>query len=266
MQASYQVSERRACSAFPINRSTQRYQSRRLDQAGLKMRIKELAATRVRYGYRRIHVLLRREGWKINHKRTHRLYRELGLQLRNKTPKRKVKAKLRDDRTPATAPNECWSMDFLSDQLFDGRKIRVLSIVDNFTRVSPALDVRTSYRGSDVVETLERIAAAHGRPKRIRLDNGPEFISKDLDLWAYQHDVVLDFSRPGKPTDNAFAEAFNGRVRAECLNAYWFLSLDDARVKCEAWRRDYNDHRPHSSLGNQTPMERAFSSGQACLP
>ncbi|WP_242120327.1 IS3 family transposase [Sphingomonas lacusdianchii] len=266
LQANYQVSERRACGAFPINRSTQRYQSRRLDQAGLKMRIKELAATRVRYGYRRIHVLLRREGWEINHKRTHRLYRELGLQLRNKTPKRKVKAKLRDDRTPATAPNECWSIDFLSDQLFDGRKIRVLSIVDNFTRVSPALDVRTSYRGSDVVETLDRIAKAHGRPKRIRLDNGPEFISKDLDLWAYQHDVVLDFSRPGKPTDNAFAEAFNGRVRAECLNAYWFLSLDDARVKCEAWRRDYNEHRPHSSLGNQTPMERAFSSEQACLP
>ncbi|WP_308813911.1 IS3 family transposase [Sphingomonas sp. GV3] len=266
LQASYQVSERPACGAFPINRSTQRYQSRRLDQAGLKMRIKELAATRVRYGYRRIHVLLRREGWEINHKRTHRLYRELGLQLRNKTPKRKVKAKLRDDRTPATAPNECWSMDFLSDQLFDGRKIRVLSIIDNFTRVSPALDVRTSYRGSDVVETLDRIAAVHGRPKRIRLDNGPEFISKDLDLWAYQHDVVLDFSRPGKPTDNAFAEAFNGRVRAECLNAYWFLSLDDARIKCEAWRRDYNERRPHSSLGNQTPMERAFSSGQACLP
>lgn len=128
------------------------------------------------------------------------------------------------------------------------------------------LDVRTSYRGADVVATLDRIAAAYGRPKRIRLDNGPEFISKDLDLWAYQHDVVLDFSRPGKPTDNAFAEAFNGRVRAECLNAYWFLSLDDARVKCEAWRRDYNEHRPHSSLGNQTPMERAFLSGQACLP
>lgn len=185
LQASYQVSERRACSAFAINRSTQRYQSRRLDQAGLKMRIKESAATRVRYGYRRIHVLLRREGWEINHKRTHRLYCELGLQLRNKTPKRKVKAKLRDDRTPATAPNECWSMDFLSDQLFDGRKIRALSIIGNFTRVSPALDVRTSYRGADVVATLERIAAAYGRPKRIRLNNGLEFISKDLDLWVF---------------------------------------------------------------------------------
>lgn len=225
-----------------------------------------MASTRVRYGYRRIHVLLRREGWQINHKRTRRIYRELGLQLRNKTPKRKVKAKLREDRVVATAPNECWSMDFLSDQLFDGRKIRVLSIVDNFTRLSPALDVRFSYRGSDVVETLEQIAGQHGRPKRIRVDQGPEFISKDLDLWAYQHDVVLDFSRPGKPTDNAFAESFNGRVRAECLNANWFLSLADARLKCEAWRRDYNEVRPHSSLGNQTPSERAFGSGRARPP
>jgi putative transposase len=190
----------------------------------------------------------------------------MGLQLRNKTPKRKVKAKLRDDRTAASAPNECWSMDFLSDQLFDGRRIRVLSIIDNFSRVSPALDVKMSYRGADVVETLERVAVTHGRPKRIRLDNGPEFISKDLDLWAWSHGVVLDFSRPDKPTDNAFAESFNGRVRAECLNAFWFLSLDDARVKCEAWRVDYNEVRPHSSLGNQTPMEHAFASGQACLP
>lgn len=131
-------------------------------------------------------------------------------------------------------PNDCWSMDFLSDQLFDGRKIRILSIVDNFSRLSPALDVRQSYRGADVVQTLEGIAAAYGRPKRIRLDNGPEFISKDLDLWAWTHSVILDFSRPGKPTDNAFAESFNGRVRAECLNAFWFLSLEDAQVKCEA--------------------------------
>lgn len=122
----------------------------------------------------------------------------MGLQLRNKTPKRKVKAKLREDRVPATAPNECWSMDFLSDQLFDGRKIRVLSIIDNFSRISPALDVRHSYIGSDVVDTLERIAAEYGRPQRIRVDQGPEFISKDLDLWAYQHDIVPDFSRPGE--------------------------------------------------------------------
>ena len=153
----------------------------------------------------------------------------------------------------ATAANDCWSMDFLSDQLFDGRKIRVLSIVDNFTRVSSAIDVRLSYRGADVVATLERIASAYGRPKRIRVDNGPEFISKELDLWAWLHGVALDFSRPGKPTDNAFAESFNGRFREECLNAYWFLSLDDARLKCG----DYNEVRPHSAIGNQTPIAKA---------
>lgn len=123
-----------------------------------------------------------------------------------------------------------------------------------------------TYRGSDVVDTLERLAMTYGRSRRIRVDQGPEFISKDLDLWAWTHDVTLDFSRPGKPTDNAFAESFNGRVRAECLNVNWFLSLADARLKCEAWRLDDNTVRPHSSLGNQTPVERAFGSGQACLP
>lgn len=141
-------------------------------------------------------------------------------------------------------------MDFLSDHLFDGRKIRVLSIIDNFSRKSPALDVRMSYRGDDVVQTLERVAATHGRPKRNRLDNRPEFISKNLDLWAWSHGVILDFGRPGKPTDNAVAASFNGRVRAECLNAFWFLSLDDGRVKYDAWRVNYNEVRPHSSLGN----------------
>jgi putative transposase len=265
LRTSYRISIRRACRAFPLDRSTYHYRHRRPEQAPLRKRIRELAETRVRYGYRRIHVLLRREGWMVNHKRVRRLYTEEGLQLRNKTPKRKVSAKLREDRAVATAPNECWSMDFLSDQLFDGRKIRVLTIVDNFTRLSPAIDVRPSYRGIDVVDTLERIAPIHGRPKRIRVDNGPEFISKELDLWAYLNGVVLDFSRPGKPTDNAFVESFNGKFRAECLNAYWFLSLDDARLKCEAWRTDYNQVRPHSSIGNQTPIELARASGQACL-
>jgi putative transposase len=265
LRTGYRISIRRACRAFPLNRSTYHYRHRRPEQAPLRKRIRELAETRVRYGYRRIHVLLRREGWRVNHKRVRRLYIEEGLQLRNKSPKRKVSAKLREDRAVATAPNECWSMDFLSDQLFDGRKIRILTIIDTFTRLSPAIDVRPSYRGSDVVETLERIAPIYGRPKRIRVDNGPEFVSKDLDLWAYLNGVVLDFSRPGKPTDNAFAESFNGKFRAECLNAYWFLSLDDARSKCEEWRTDYNQVRPHSSIGNQTPIERARASGQACL-
>jgi putative transposase len=198
-------------------------------------------------------VLLRREGWPVNVKRVCRLYREQGLQLRNKSPKRRVKAQLRSDRSQATAPNQIWAMDFVHDQLFDGRKLRVLTIVDTFTRLSPAIDVRHSYRAADVVATLEQAAHELGYPKTIRLDNGPEFISKELDLWAFIHNVMLDFSRPGKPTDNAFIESLNGKFRAECLNTHWFMSLDEARRKCEAWRRDYNEVRPHSALGNEVP-------------
>lgn len=136
-----------------------------------------------------------------------------------------------------------------------GRKIRVLTIVDTFSKLSPAVDVRHSYRGADVVATLEHSIREVGLPKTIRVDNGPEFVSKELDLWAFMRGVTLDFSRPGKPTDNSFIESFNGKFRAECLNANWFLSLDEARQKCEAWRRDYNDVRPHSSIGNKTPTE-----------
>jgi putative transposase len=165
----------------------------------------------------------------VNVKRVCRLYREQGLQLRNKTPKRRVKAKLRSDRTLAVAANDIWAMDFVHDQLFDGTKIRALTIVDTLSRVSPAIDVRQSYRGHLVIETLERGAAEFGYPKTIRVDNGPEFVSKELDLWAYLKGVTLDFSRPGKPTDNAFIESFNGKFRTECLNANWFLSLDEAR-------------------------------------
>lgn len=235
-------------------RSTQQYKPRRDEQADLKKRIKEIAETRVRYGYRRIHVLLRREGWPINAKRVYRLYHEMGLQLRNKTPKRRVKAKLRDDRKDATAVNETWAMDFVHDQLVTGRKLRVLTIVDTFSRFSPVIDPRFSYRGEDVVRTLDQACKLFGYPKSIRVDQGSEFISRDLDLWAYQNDVVLDFSRPGKPTDNAFIESFNGKFRAECLNAHWFVTLDDARQKVEEWRRDYNEVRPHSAIGYNTPI------------
>jgi putative transposase len=253
VRAAWRVSIRRACRAVPVDRSTYHYRSRRAGQAPLSKRIKEIAQTRVRYGYRRIHVLLRREGWPVNVKRVCRLYREQGLQLRNKSPKRRVKAQLRADRSQATAPNQIWAMDFVHDQLFDGRKIRILTVVDTFTRLAPAIDARLSYRGADVVATLEQAAQETGYPKIIRLDNGPEFISKDLDLWAFMHDVTLDFSRPGKPTDNAFIESLNGKFRAECLNAHWFMSLDEARRKCEAWRRDYNEVRPHSAIGNEVP-------------
>jgi putative transposase len=204
-------------------------------------RIKEIAATRVRYGYRRIHVLLRREGWPINAKTVYRLYREMGLQLRNKTPKRRVKAKLREERRPATRPNETWAMDFVHDQLATGRRLRVLTIIDTFSRFSPAIEPRFTFRAPDVVEILEQVGWQIGFPKAIRVDQGSEFVSRDLDLWAYQRGVTLDFSRPGKPTDNAFIESFNGKFRAECLNAHWFMSLDDARRKCEAWRTTTSD-------------------------
>ena len=196
------------------SRSTCPYTSRCPSQAVLSRRIRETAETRIRYGYRRIHVLLQCECWPVNAKRIYRLYVEESLPLRHKTPKRKVSAKLREDRCPAAAPNEVWAMDFPSDQLFDGRQIRILIIVDAFSRLPPAIDVRPNYRVSDVVETLERVTQIHGTPKTIRVDNGLEFISKALDLRAYFHGVRLDFSRPGKPTDNAFIECFNGSFRA----------------------------------------------------
>lgn len=254
MRGEWGVSIRRACRVFLVDTSTYHYKSRRAGQAILEHRIREICQTRVRYGYRRVHVLLRREGWYINQKKTRRVYRELGLQLRNKVPKRRVKAKLPDDRREATQPNETWAMDFVHDQLAAGRKIRVLTVVDIFSRYAPVIDPRFSYRGEDVVQTLERVCATTGHPATIRVDQGSEFVSRDLDLWAYANGVTLDFSRPGKPTDNAFIEAFNGRFRAECLNAHWFLSLEDAREKMEDWCKYYNEERPHGAIGNKAPI------------
>ena len=173
----------------------------------------------------------------FNLKKTHRIYSELGLQLRNKSPKRRAKAKLRNDRRAGSTSNEIWAMDFVPDQLVTGQKIRVLTVVDTFSRFSPVIDPRFSYRAEDVVATLERVCAAAGYPKTIRNDQGSEFVNRNLDLWAYAKGVTLDFSRPGKPTDSAFFEAFNGRLRAECLNTHWFLTLADAREKLEDWRR-----------------------------
>lgn len=238
---------------FLVDTSTYHYKATRSDQAGLRKRIREIAETRVRFGYRRIHVLLRREGWSVNVKRVHRLYNEMSLQLRKKPPKRRVKAKLREDRQPPQGANEVWAMDFVHDQLATGKKLRVLTVVDAFSRFSPVIDPRYAYRGEDVVRTLEETCKRVGYPKTIRVDQGSEFISRDLDLWAYQNDVTLDFSRPGKPTDNAFIESFNGKFRAECLNAHWFLTLEDARKKMEDWRRDYNEVRPHGAIGNKPP-------------
>jgi putative transposase len=247
-RSTWRVSIRRPCRALPVERSTYHYRSRRAGQAQLTERIKEIAATRVRYGYRRIHVPLRREGLRVNAKRVYRLYREMGLQLRHKTPRHRVKAKLREDRRPATRSNETWAMDFVHDQLATGTKLRVLTIIDTFSRFSPAIEPRFNFRGADVVEVPERVGREVGLPAAIRVDQGSEFVSRDLDLWAYQKGVTLDFSRPGKPTDNAFIESFNGKFRTECLNAHWFMNIDDARRKCEAWCRDYNRASEHPSV------------------
>ena len=221
----------------------------------MRLRINEIAKVRVRYGYKRIHVLLRREGWSVNHKRVYRIYCEEGLNLRTKKPKRRKSAAQRVQRPPATFVNESWSMDFVTDSLFNGHRFRSLTIVDNFSRECLAIEVDQHIKGEDVVRVVERIKAMRGTPNFIKVDNGPEFISKELDKWAYENKVTLDFSRPGKPTDNAYIESFNGSFRDECLNTNWFLSLEDARDKIEEWRRDYNDWRPHRSLDNLTPRQ-----------
>ncbi len=251
-RAGFRVSERRACRVAGVPRSSCRYRRVAADQTALRLRLRDLAATRVRYGYRRLHILLRREGWRVNHKRVYRLYREEGLGIRVKRRKKLASAP-RVLPPPATQPFERWSLDFLSDSLVDGRRFRVLTIVDNVSRVSPAIAVSNSLTGDQVVAVLERLKRTTGVPQRIAVDNGPEFISKALDAWAYRNRVQLEFSRPGKPTDNAFAESFNGHVRAECLDCHWFASLEEARHTIEAWRIDYNTERPHRALGQATP-------------
>jgi putative transposase len=246
---------RRACRVVRISRSTYYYSSTRDDRA-LKQRIFEIAQARVRYGYKRIHVLLRREGWQVNHKKVYRIYCESGLNLRKKRPRRRVSAACREMSPGVYNIDQTWSMDFVSDSLFNGRRIRALTIVDNFSRECIAIHVDHSIKANRVVEVMQALNRFAGRiPQRIQVDNGAEFISKALDKWAYENKVVLDFSRPGKPTDNAYIESFNGSFRDECLNTHWFLSLDDAREKIETWRRDYNGFRPHSALENMTPEE-----------
>ena len=263
LQVTYGISERRACSATGFGRSSQRYRKRSDPQVALRMRLKELAAARVRYGYRRLHILLRREGWSVNHKRTYRLYREEGLSIRPKVPRRKRAWRYRQGRPEIGGPNEVWAMDFMSDGLFDGRPFRILTVVDCHTRESLSIVPRVNFRAFQVVEVLDELVRVRGRPKSLRVDNGPEFAGRMLDQWAYLKGVELDFSRPGKPTDNAYIEAFNARLRAECPNASWFLSMADARDRIEQWRRDYNEVRPHTALGGLTPRAYADQAKQA---
>lgn len=251
----YSISERRMCSVLKIYRNTYRYKSKKDEQAVLRQRIREIAEVRIRYGYRRIHVLLLREGWEINHKRVYRLYREEGLNLRQKTKRRQKSAsRIPIAEIPGTL-NECWAMDFVSDQLYNGKRFRTLTLIDLCSRECLALHVDKKITGEAVAAALDQVRQTRGLPGRIKVDNGPEFISKALDAWAYFNHVQLDYSRPGTPTDNAYIESFNGSFRDECLNANWFMSLEDAREKIERWRTDYNEFRPHSALTYLTPAD-----------
>jgi len=244
----------RACGLVGISRSLFRYRSRRSDSGPLRDRIEAIAATKRRYGYRRVYLRLRREGWEVNRKRVYRLYREAGLAVRRRKRKR-IGVFERKPLPKPTAANVSWSMDFVADGLIGGRRLRCLTIVDDCTRECLAIEVDTSLPGLRVKTVLDRLADNRGLPQSITVDNGPEFDGKVLDQWAYRTGVQLSFIRPGKPNENAYIESFNGKFRDECLNEHWFISLAHARRIIEAWRIEYNTERPHSSLGNRTPQE-----------
>ena len=253
VQSAFGLSQRSACRALGVSRATQRYQSRRQPDAILP-RIRSLAASRPRAGYRTLGRLLRREGLLVNDKRVYRVYREEGLALRVRR-RRRCAASPRQKPPPVTQPGERWAMDFMSDSTTDGHRFRILTLIDTFTRRAPGVIVERSIGGPRLVRFLDEVATTYGYPKAITVDNGPEFISATLDQWAHAHGVHLIFSRPGKPVDNAFIESFNGRLRDECLNTNWFYGLEQARQVLTEWLEDYNNRRPHSSLAGLTPAE-----------
>jgi putative transposase len=258
LRAQFELSERRACRLIQAQRSSVRYRLRRGSDEALRQRLRELADERHRFGYLRLHVLLGREGWRVNHKRVYRIYREEGLAVRRR--KRKGRAGL--VRQPLAMPervNQGWSMDFLHDTLASGRRIRILTIEDIYTREVLAAEVDHSLGGMRVMRVLERQRELGRKPEWIVSDNGGEFTSRVVDQWAYGHGVRLAHIEPGKPQQNGYQESFQGKLRDECLNEHWFTTLADAREKIEAWRVDYNTERPHSSLGYRTPQEFAAS-------
>jgi putative transposase len=250
----FRVSTRRACGVVSCHRATFYYRATRRDPTPLRMRLRELAAARPRVGYRRLAILLQREGWKVNHKRVYRLYGEEQLAVRTRRRKKRA-SHLRVVPLRPTRPNEQWCMDFMADRLEDGRRIRILTVEDVFTRECLAVGVDVSLVSARVVRVLERLVAQRGAPAVITVDNGSEFYSRRTDAWAYQQGVRLLFSRPGKPMDNPFIESFNGRLRDEHLNVELFFSVVDAQRKILEWQRDYNENRPHSSLGQIPPRE-----------
>ncbi len=252
---SYALSEIRACNAVGVQRSSVRYKSTRPHQDVLRRRICELASVRVRAGYRTLHGLLRREGWPVNRKRVYRLYTEENLTLKQRRPKRHRTAAVRLARPLPSQPNQLWAMDFMHDTLANGESIRVLTAIDVCTRECVALVAAKRFTGGDVAERLVCAGRGRGLPMRIKVDNGTEFTSRSLDHWAYWNKIELDFSRPGKPSDNAFIESFNAMARRECLSQHWFTNLEDAQRTLDAWKDDYNNTRPHGSLAGVPPAK-----------
>lgn len=265
LQDTYSVSQRRACGLLQIRRSTYHYQPRQRQDDALGAALQAHAAKRRRWGYRRLLTLLRRDGWQDNHKRVYRVYRERNLQVRHRRKRRTAVPRRGPQPTPVAQPHQRWSMDFMSDQLADRRRIRVLNVLDESTRQCLAAETDTSIPGLRVCRVLDRLVERYGTPQSLLVDNGPEFTGTALDEWAYRHGVRLEFIAPGKPTQNPYIESFNGKMRDECLNAHWFTTLSDARRILSAWRHDYNTVRPHSSLGDLTPEQFARNLERAAL-
>lgn len=262
MRSEVAVSERRACGLMGIHRATCRYQVRRWDDSQLRQRMRELAAERRRFGYRRLWVMLRREGWKANHKRVYRLYLEEKLSLRRKRGRRRRAGSRLQLPPPPTRPDQLWTMDFAGDAFMSGRKFRTLNLMDGFTREALEIEPDTSLPGARVVRVLEGRKQQGRKPEAIVIDNGPEFISQVVDQWAYENGVRLHFITPGRPTENGYIESFNGKFRDECLNEHWFTSLPQSRDIIANWRRDYNEVRPHSSCGRIPPAKFAANHRQ----
>ncbi len=237
-----------------MDRNTLRYRSRRQEEAALRTSIREIAVIKRRYGCPRISVRLRRAGWRVNHKKVERIYREEGLSLRRR-PRKKTTSVPRIALPTPTRPGLCYAMDFVHDRLANGRRFKGLTMTDPCSKEVPVIEVDGSIGGERVCRILDRVFAGRPVPAVLMLDNGPEFAGNALDAWAGQHRVTLYFIQPGKPVQNAFIESFNGKFRDECLNEHWFLTLQEAQVVIEAWRREYNEERTHSTIGDVTPME-----------
>jgi putative transposase len=246
-------------------RSTKRYVSRRDPQIALRRCLCELASVRVRFGYRRLTVLLRREGWKVNAKRIYRLYTQEGLAVRTKVRKKIARRRPVIVET-ATGPNQRWSMDFVAARLEDGKLFRILTVLDQHTRECVGILAKRYLSGSDVAAVLDTAVVERGRPVSITVDNGSEFAGRVMDAWAHRHGVQLAFIRPGRPTENGFIESFNGRLRDECLDVELFMSIEDAQRILRAWRADYNHQRPHSALGDDTPAGFAAKTLEGTVP